>query len=121
MYLLASGLPNDHWEEALTACLIGLRFFWQRVLGMAPFTVICGMAPRLPVESFAKFDMETFKYDETVPEQYVDELVWWLTMVHKELVDKLQVSDEANKVAYDRSHVMIGEFVEGQLVMVKNR
>ena len=37
------------WKKCLPAVLIGLRFSQHRILGVSPFTVCCGLMPRVPV------------------------------------------------------------------------
>lgn len=66
--LMGSNKKFSEWDECIPACLIGVRMFAHRVLGMAPYTICMGMTPRLPVKSLAQFDIGTFEYDERAPE-----------------------------------------------------
>ena len=33
----------------LPACLMGLRFCQHKILGLAPYTLCCGLAPSIPL------------------------------------------------------------------------
>lgn len=61
MLLNRNGLE---WTDCIAACLIGLRFFQHRILGMSPYTVTCGLAPRIPIAGLSEFGLDTFTYDE---------------------------------------------------------
>jgi hypothetical protein len=47
----------------LPACMIGLRFYNHKVLGLTPFTVCTGLMPRIPVKSWAPDDYVEFEFD----------------------------------------------------------
>lgn len=51
MSMLANDRRNvNEWDVCLPACLIGLRMFQHKVLGLPPYTIVTGLAPRLPVK-----------------------------------------------------------------------
>ncbi len=56
------------------------------MLGISPFTVCTGLAPRFPVPLLSVYDYEGLNYDMNEVSAYVDELVHGMVELCKETV-----------------------------------
>ncbi len=50
--LTEDGKYFNEWIALLPAVLMGLRFLQQKTLGFAPFTVIHGLIPKIPLRDY---------------------------------------------------------------------
>jgi hypothetical protein len=87
-------LDITQWDECLPSCLIGLRFFQHKTLGLSPFTLCTGLVPRVPVKSQIDGDYVEMSYDVTAVESYVSELVDYMSRLCKQNVDRLRRADQ---------------------------
>ena len=85
------------WLEVIPACLMGLRFLQHKTLGLAPFTVIHGLIPKIPLRDYDILPSE--EWDEK--EFNLADLVETVKYIHEEVLDKLRIADMKEKLAYD--------------------
>lgn len=85
------------WLEVLPACLMGLRFLQHKTLGLAPFTVIHGLIPKVPLRKYAVLPSE--EWDDR--EFDVADLVQTVKYIHEVVLGKLSIADMRAKLAYD--------------------
>ena len=64
---------------------------------MCPFSVCCGLVPRLPVKGLPIQSNGEYSYDEEVVENFVSELVREMDWLCKATVRKLALADEKEK------------------------
>lgn len=114
-------LDETDWVSCLPACLVGLRFYQHKVLGIAPFTVCHGMMPRVPVKGLLASEGQTFDYNEHEVELFVDELVVCMSDLHAQIKSKLVQNDLNVKRKYDVGVEQMAELSDGDVVMMKNR
>ena len=73
------------------------------------------MPSRLPTDHFS------YSYDENTREIYVDEVVEHMLWACKEVMGKLKLADEQSKQKHDSDLGGLIEYVEGDMVLIKNR
>ncbi len=77
---------------------MGLRFLQHKVLGYAPFTVIHGTLPKVPLTEYAILPSDEWEAREfSVPA-----LIETCKFLHEEVMGRLAIADMKNKLEFDK-------------------
>lgn len=96
--LSEEGRYYHEWVELLPACLMSLRFLQQKTLGVAPFTVIHGLIPKIPLRDYDVLQSE--EWDDR--EFSLADIVETIRFIHEGVLERLRVADMREKLAYDK-------------------
>ncbi len=77
---------------------MSLRFLQQKTLGFAPFTIVHGLIPKIPLR-----DYEVLESEEWDDRQFnLADLIETVRYLHEEVMGKMKFADMREKIAYDR-------------------